>query len=137
MRRRPASGEPLSDLFIEGGLLIKNSGAKPEVSSVGQFIASRQATVDAGELTRFYEAEISARTDVFGNVAHRFIAYAKSGTLNGVSFEVRGMISAQFILTSTGWKMSAIVKPRNACITTNPAITAYHGSRYRSGSTST
>ena len=35
-------------LFIEPGLLIKNSGASAEISSVGQFIAPRQASVDSG-----------------------------------------------------------------------------------------
>ena len=102
------SYERLFELFIDGGLLIKNSGATPEVSSVREFIAPRQATVDAGELTRFHEAETSARSEIFGNVAHRFICYAKSGTLNGVPFEGRGMISVQFILTPAGWKMSAM-----------------------------
>jgi len=95
-------------LFIEPGLLIKNSGATPEVASVRQFIEPRQATVSAGALTRFNEAELSETTEIFGNVAHRFSAYAKSGTLNGVAFEARGMISTQFILTPVGWKMSAM-----------------------------
>jgi hypothetical protein len=95
-------------LFIEPGLLIKNSGATPEVASVRQFIEPRQAMVSAGALTRFNEAELSETTEVFGNVAHRFSAYAKSGMLNGVAFEARGMISTQFILTPVGWKMSAM-----------------------------
>jgi hypothetical protein len=95
-------------LFIEPGLLIKNSLATPEVSSVHQFIESRQAMVNSGELTRFREVELSGITEIFGNVAHRFSVYAKSGTLKGVSFEARGMISTQFIMTPTGWKMSAM-----------------------------
>ena len=95
-------------LFIDPGLLIKNSGATPEVASVRQFIESRQATVSAGALTRFNEVELSETTEIFGNVAHRFSTYAKSGTLNGVAFEARGMISTQFILTPAGWKMSAM-----------------------------
>jgi hypothetical protein len=64
--------------------------------------------VDAGELTRFHEAEIAETTEVFGNVAQRFSAYIKSGALNGVSFEARGMISTQFILTPDGWRMSSM-----------------------------
>ena len=98
----------LHDLFIEAGLLIKNSGPTPETSSVTQFILPRQASVNSGELTRFYEAELTATTEVFGNVAHRFSAYTKSGNLKGVSFEARGMISTQFILTPSGWKMSSM-----------------------------
>jgi hypothetical protein len=95
-------------LFIETGLLIKNSSATPEISSVRQFIEPRLAMVSSGELTRFREVELSEVTEVFGNVAHRFSVYAKSGTMKRVPFEARGMISTQFIMTPSGWKMSAM-----------------------------
>jgi hypothetical protein len=107
-----ADGAPQYDkiyaLFIEAGLLIKNTGATPEISSVREFIEPRAAMVRAGQLTRFREVELSETTVVFGNVAHRFSAYAKSGTMKGVPFEGRGMISSQFVLTPDGWKMSAM-----------------------------
>ncbi len=96
------------ELFIKTGLLIKNSGATPEISSVNQFIEPRQATVNTGELTRFHEAELSESTEIFGNVAHRFSAYVKSGTSTGVPFEVRGLVSTQFVLTPMGWKISSM-----------------------------
>ena len=86
-------------LFIESGLLIRNTGATPEISTVREFIEPRAAMVRAGELTRFREVELSETTVVFGNVAHRFSAYAKSGSMNCVPFEGRGMISSQFVLT--------------------------------------
>lgn len=95
-------------LFIESGLLIKNNGATPEIASVRQFIEPRQAMVAAGELTRFREVELFETSEIFGNVAHRFSGYAKSGTKDGVAFEARGMIATQFILTPAGWKMSAM-----------------------------
>jgi len=95
-------------LFIDAGLLIKNSGPTPDVSNISQFIESRQALIDAGELTRFYEGELSETTEIFGNVAHRFSAYEKSGTIKNAPFETRGMISTQFILTPTGWRMSVM-----------------------------
>jgi len=98
----------LFELFIETGLLIKNSGTEPEISSVQEFIRPRQASVDVGELTYFREAELAETTQVFGNVAQRFSAYVKAGTLRGTSFEARGMISTQFILTPDGWRMSSM-----------------------------
>jgi hypothetical protein len=104
---RPAY-DNLYTLFIETGLLIKNSSATPEISSVRQFIEPRQAMVASGELTRFREVELSEVTEVFGNVAHRFSAYAKSGTMKSAPFEARGMISTQFIKTAAGWRMSAM-----------------------------
>jgi len=98
----------IAALFIERGLLIKNVGSTPEICSVEQFIEPRQALVSSGALTRFNESEISESTVIFGNVAHRFSAYAKSGTSGGQSFEGRGMITTQFVNTPGGWKMSAM-----------------------------
>jgi len=100
--------DSLYGLFIEAGLIIKNTAATPEVSSVGQFIAPRLAMFRSGEMTRFNETELSESTQVFGKVAHRFNSYAKSGTTNGVPFSVRGMITTQFIQTPAGWKISAM-----------------------------
>lgn len=101
--------EHLHALFIETGLLVKNSGAQPEICNLRQFIAPRQAAVRSGELTRFHEAELAHTTELFGQVAHRFSAYTKSGMLKGVAFEARGMISTQFIATPEGWRMSSMV----------------------------
>jgi len=95
-------------LFIESGLLIKNSGTTPEISGIREFIEPRQAMVRNGELTRFRETELSASNQIFGNVAHRFSTYAKDGTMKGAPFEARGMISTQFVKTPSGWKMSAM-----------------------------
>ena len=125
----------IRSLFIEQGLLIKNVGDVCEISSVSQFIAPRQALVDSGELTRFHEAELSDTTVVFGNVAHRYSKYEKSGTQKGQSFKARGMISTQFVRTPSGWKMSAMAwdderagfrwKPDPAGMRQLPARTGY------------
>lgn len=107
----PGSVPPYDDihaLFIDAGLLIKNTGAAPEISSLREFIAPRQALVDSGSLTRFREWELSETTQIFGNIAHRYSAYGKAGTMNGEAFEARGMISTQFVKTPEGWKMSAM-----------------------------
>ena len=95
-------------LFVECGLLIKNTALTPEISTVGRFIEPRLALVRSGELERFREWELSETTQIFGNVAHRFSAYAKTGTLKGVPFEARGMISTQFISTPEGWRMCSM-----------------------------
>jgi len=103
----PAYGD-IHGLFIATGLLIKNTAATPEISSVAEFIAPRQALVDSGALTRFKEWELSEITQIFGNIAHRYSAYGKAGTQGGKAFEARGVISTQFIKTPEGWKMSAM-----------------------------
>jgi len=98
----------LHELFIEDGKLIRNIGAQPEIATVEQFIEPRQRSVDSGELSAFHEAETAEITEVFGNVAHRFSTYTKSGVLGGVPFTGNGMISTQFIRTPDGWKMSSM-----------------------------
>jgi hypothetical protein len=98
----------LYDLFIESGLLIKNSSSAPEISTVQQFIEPRRRMVESGELTRFRETETAEITEIFGNVAHRFSAYEKHGVSAGTAIDGRGVISMQFIATPAGWKFSAM-----------------------------
>ena len=100
--------ENIRGLFIDAGLLVKNTGTVPEISGIAQFIEPRLAMVRAGELTRFLEAELSESTQIFGNVAQRFSAYEKSGTMKGVPFGARGMITTQFVSTPGGWRMTAM-----------------------------
>ncbi len=100
--------ESIHALFIDAGLLIKNTAQVPEISTVREFIAPRQALVASGELTRFKEWELSETTQIFGNIAHRYSVYGKAGTQNGKAFEARGVISTQFVKTPQGWKMSAM-----------------------------
>jgi hypothetical protein len=102
------SYERLHVLFIDGGKLIKNSAEIPEISTVEQFIAPRREMVESGALSYFHEAESAAITELFGNVAHRFSTYEKSGMTDGAAFEARGMISTQFIRTPAGWKISSM-----------------------------
>jgi hypothetical protein len=102
------SFEDIRGLFIETGLLIKNTASTPEISTLTEFIEPRVAGFRAGELTRFNEAELTETTEIFGRVAHRFNSYTKSGTLKGVPFAARGMISTQFVLTPAGWKISSM-----------------------------
>jgi hypothetical protein len=104
---RPAYGE-LSDLFVDGARLIKNSSATPEISTVDAFIGSRQASVDSGALTWFQEVELAQISEIFGNVAHRFSTYGKRGSMDGAAIDVRGAISTQFIRTPDGWRMSSM-----------------------------
>ena len=91
--------ENIYGLFIEPGLLVKNTASTPEISTVSQFIEPRQAAVRSGELTRFNEVELCETTEIFSSVADRFNSYAKSGTMKGVAFTARGMISTQFVKT--------------------------------------
>jgi len=104
---RPDDGE-LPALFIPQARLIRTSGPVPEISSVEQFVRTRQRAVDAGELTSFDETELAQTTELFGNIAHRFSSYALRGTTDHGSIDVRGAISTQFIRTEAGWRISSM-----------------------------
>ena len=100
--------DAIRDLFIDAGLLIRNTGDAPEVTTVDEFIAPRAELVAAGALTSFYEGELEAVNQVFGTVAHRWCTYEKHGVQNGAAFGARGAISTQFVLTPDGWRMSSM-----------------------------
>jgi hypothetical protein len=95
-------------LLIQSGQLIIMSAPLPEIATVRQFIEPRQRMVDAGELTGFKEVETAEITKMFGNIAHRFSTYEKYGINKGAEFEGRGIISMQFIMTESGWKISSM-----------------------------
>lgn len=108
----PEGGAPqysrIRDLFVPDGLLIKNSGDEPEISGLDAFIAPRQELFDSGRLTFFEEVEVAARTEAFGNVAHRLSTYDKRGIQDGIAFSATGIITTQFIATPTGWLMTSM-----------------------------
>jgi len=95
-------------LFVPDGWLIRGGAGAPEISTVPQFVASRQHLFDAGRLTAFEEVESAAVTEVFGAVAHRFSTYAKRGVRDGEPFAGDGVISTQFIRTPAGWRMTSM-----------------------------
>jgi hypothetical protein len=101
--------DDLHDLFTETGTLTRTMSGTPETATVSEFIASRWAAVDSGELTSFYERELSDITESFGNVAHRFSTYEKRGTTESGPIAALGAISTQFVRTTAGWRMSAMV----------------------------
>lgn len=100
--------ERIRALFIAPGLLIKNTAGTPEISGLEAFIEPRRALVDSGRLTRFLEAEVSQRTQVFGQVAQRMSVYTKDGVSDGAAFSARGVIFTQFISTPDGWRISSM-----------------------------
>ncbi|HEY6889159.1 MAG TPA: hypothetical protein VI300_15305 [Solirubrobacter sp.] len=107
-----AGGRPgydaIRELFIPDGLLIRNTGDAPEVTTVDEFIAPRAELVASGALTEFYEGELEAANQTFGTVAHRWCSYEKRGVQNGTAFAATGAISTQFVLTPDGWRMSSM-----------------------------
>src|SRR5262245_23571611 len=105
--QRP-SYEAIRDVFVSEGRLIRTSAGLPEVATVTEFINARQEMFDGGLLRSFHESEISATTDLFGNIAHRTSIYDKRGYSGTKSLDGRGVISTQFVRTPSGWKISSM-----------------------------
>ena len=95
-------------LFIPEGLIIKNVSSTPEIYNLQQFIEPREKMFNEGVLVDFKEEELSEKTEIFGNIAHRFSLYRKSGVMSDKAFETRGMKSIQFVKTPEGWKMCSL-----------------------------
>ena len=104
---RPAV-ESLRELFIAEGVIVKNSGAAPEIYNLGQFIEPRLKLLTEGRLTDFAEEEYDSRTDVVGRVAQRLCFYRKEGVLDGQRFAAQGGKTLQFIKTASGWRITAV-----------------------------
>src|SRR6478735_9448698 len=100
--------DAIFELCIPEAIISKCVGSAPVVSSLEAFIAPRQALLSDGTLTDFQEVEVAQRTQILGNVAQRACTYGKSGVLNGVRFETRGVKVFQFIGCAEGWRISAV-----------------------------
>lgn len=95
-------------IFIPEGQIIKSIGPAFEIYGLQQFIEPREKLLNEGILTDFKEEEVLEKTEIFGNIAHRFSLYKKSGILSGEAFEAKGMKTIQFVKTPNGWKISSI-----------------------------
>lgn len=98
----------LRSMFLPEAVIIRTCGTAPAVYGVEEFIAPRQALLSGGTLIDFQERQLSGRIDLFGDIAHWFGAYTKSGVQDGARFTGRGMKSLQLVRTSHGWRISAV-----------------------------
>jgi hypothetical protein len=99
----------LYELFLPSATIVKAVGSALEVFDVRGFVEPRRALLTGGAIEDFKEYETSAKTDVFGNIAQRFSRYEKSWSAAGVEQRGSGAKSIQFVQTSEGWKIAALV----------------------------
>ncbi|MFE5399287.1 GNAT family N-acetyltransferase [Streptomyces sp. NPDC056568] len=98
----------IRELFVPEGRIISNIGNDPVIMDLDAFVEPRQKMLTDGTLTEFSEWEVSARTEVFGSVAHRFSEYRKSGVRDGARFEGHGHKTTQFLRTRAGWRIASM-----------------------------
>ncbi|WP_033337462.1 nuclear transport factor 2 family protein [Catenuloplanes japonicus] len=100
--------DALRDVFLPEAVIIRTCGGVPTVYGVDTFIAPRRDLLSDGTLTGFREWPLAGRTEIFGDVAQHFCAYAKAGVQDGTAFTGRGMKTLQFVRTPAGWRISAV-----------------------------
>ena len=104
---RPAYNR-LQTLLAPVCRFVNASVDPPELVDLAGFIAPRQRSVDAFELTAFEEVETAAATNVFGNIGQRWSAYTKRGTRHGQDFSARGFVSTQFVWLDDAWRITSM-----------------------------
>ena len=98
----------LHELFVPECVITKAVGSVAETCGLQQFIEARRQLLTDGRLLEFSEGETDERTLICGNVAGRWSLYAKSGVLNGVPFQSRGIKNVQFVKIAGSWRISAL-----------------------------
>ena len=100
--------DALPGILLPQAVIVRTGAGDPTVYDVHGFIAPRRALLTGGGLREFREWEVSGRTEVAGDVAHRFSSYAKTGVQDGAAFSARGTKTLQFVRTAAGWRISAV-----------------------------
>jgi hypothetical protein len=97
----------LRAVLLPSAVIVRTCGDEPVAYSVEEFLAPRRELLAGGTLVDFREWELSGRTEVFGDVAQHFCAYAKSWVQDDQPVTGRGMKTLQLVRTSAGWRISA------------------------------
>ncbi|GAA4967363.1 hypothetical protein GCM10023205_35360 [Yinghuangia aomiensis] len=103
---KPADVARVRRLMLPKGVVVIT---RPEFTalSVDEFVGPREKLLSEGRLVVFSEWETSARTEVVGDLATRFLEYRKSGLLDGTPYEGGGTKTIQYVRTPDGWRISA------------------------------
>jgi RimJ/RimL family protein N-acetyltransferase len=106
---RPVNLDLIFDLCLVETIIIKKSGLNSEVYNLRTFIEPRQKILSDGTLTSFEEREVAEETKIIGGMAQRFSRYDKKGCFCGKDFKQSGNKFFQFVKTTEGWKMNAVI----------------------------
>ena len=96
------------ELALPTAVIVKATGAAPEVYSLREFVEPRHELLTGGTLVDFEEVEVSAHTHIAGNVAQRHSTYRKTGVQSGRPFATNGVKLWQFVRMPAGWRLSAL-----------------------------
>lgn len=100
--------DALRAVFLPGAVVVRTCGAEPLLYDVEQFLAPRRALLHGGALQGFREWEVEGRTELYGDVAHRWSSYAKEWEQDGEHRSGAGSKTVQLVRTGAGWRISAV-----------------------------
>ncbi len=98
----------LRSLFIEKGILINNND-DPLIFTIDLFVDAIDYQISAGSLKSFSEEEVAERTEIFGNIAHRFSTYEARFDPDDEEPLAVGINSIQLVKVGESWLVSSIV----------------------------
>jgi hypothetical protein len=101
--------ERLRTLFAPDARITKLTALQVEHWMPEAFIAPRATMLTDGTLTQFWEWEVESSTIRFNNIASRWSAYQKMGTLNGQRYEGSGHKLIHFRRKASDWLISSIL----------------------------
>jgi RimJ/RimL family protein N-acetyltransferase len=105
----PVNLNEIFSMCLPEAVIIKKSSLEQEVYHLQTFIEPRQKILTDGTLTFFGEREIAGETKIVGTIAQRASRYEKKGRFAGKDFHQQGNKFFQFVKTTNGWKISAVV----------------------------
>lgn len=88
---------------------VQTGKGEPQLMDLMAFMQPRAALLSEGHLQDFAEWELEGRTQVFGNMAQRWLRCAKVGQLDGTTCAGQGCKSLQFVRTAQGWRISTVL----------------------------
>ena len=103
--------DSLPTLFETDGTLTAMFGAQPMLWTAPQFVAFIKNGAAQGARDRS-ETELYERTEIFGNIAHRFSTYHLKMTVGIKPEERRGINSIQLVKIGGAWLIHSLVWDR-------------------------
>jgi hypothetical protein len=109
----PKGKEPNLDrfrsLFTSNAQFIRMTEEGVKIMHLDGFISSFADRVKKGELTSFYEKEVSRKESTFGNIAHIFSKYVKCVNQDTPAAERSGVNSIQLFYEGKRWWICCIL----------------------------
>jgi hypothetical protein len=101
----------LPELFVPDGTLTAAFATKPMLWTASQFVSFIKNGAAQGATSRI-ETEVHEKTEVFGNIAHRFSTYSLKMKVGVKAEERRGINSIQLIKQNGRWLIHSLIWDR-------------------------